>query len=132
MADKCFFSSGIVAKFQKDGETKLFDKNEAEKIINGVNKQYGIIDDIKREIKKKPHPLLFNLTNLQRTMNKKYGYSAQKTLDIMQALYEKHKILSYPRTSSRYITESMVSELPKIINNLNFMILKIIAVIVRH
>ncbi|MCX7884572.1 MAG: DNA topoisomerase 3 [Caloramator sp.] len=115
-----FLSSGIVAKFQKNGETKLFDKNEAEKIINGVNKQYGIIDDIKREIKKKPHPLLFNLTNLQRTMNKKYGYSAQKTLDIMQALYEKHKILSYPRTSSRYITKSMISELPKIINNLNF------------
>ena len=51
-----------------------------------------------------PPPLLYDLTELQRHANRLYGYSAQKTLELAQALYEKHKLLSYPRTDSRHLS----------------------------
>jgi len=62
-------------------------------------------------------PLLFDLSSLQQEANKKHGFKAQKTLDIMQALYEKHKVLTYPRTNSRYLSEDMKGDTLKIIQD---------------
>ena len=59
------------------------------------------------EIKRMPPPQLFDLTTLQREANRKYGYSADKTLKLAQALYERHKLLTYPRTDSRYLSDDM-------------------------
>src|SRR5439155_25746327 len=59
-------------------------------------------------------PLLFDLTSLQRTANRRFGFSAQRTLDLAQALYERHKLVTYPRTDSRHLTAGVAKELPKL------------------
>ncbi|NLW55313.1 MAG: DNA topoisomerase III, partial [Firmicutes bacterium] len=99
---------------------RISDQKRADKIMAEIRGKNGEIAEVRRETKKKPHPFLFNLTNLQRTLNRKYGYTAQEVLDTMQDLYEKHKILSYPRTAARHISEAMIPELPAIIGTLSF------------
>jgi DNA topoisomerase III len=61
-------------------------------------------------------PLLYDLTTLQSDANRKFGFSADKTLKVMQELYETHKVLTYPRTDSRYLSEDIYAELPKLFN----------------
>lgn len=95
----------------KNGGTRLFDKSKAEAIVSKLSGQTGEITDIKKEAKSEPHPLAYDLTELQRDANKKYGYSAKQTLSIMQSLYERHKVLTYPRTDSRHITADIVPTL---------------------
>ncbi|WP_003542029.1 DNA topoisomerase III [Desulfotomaculum nigrificans] len=73
----------------------------------GVGK---IITLVQKEAKEQP-PFLFNLNDLQKEANRRYGYTAQQTLDIAQALYEKHKLLTYPRTDSRHLSTAMVATL---------------------
>ena len=63
---------------------------------------------------REPPPLLFDLTSLQRTANRRFGLSATATLAAAQALYERYKILTYPRTDSRHLTSDMAKELPKL------------------
>jgi DNA topoisomerase-3 len=63
-----------------------------------------------------PPPLLYDLTELQRHGNRLYGLSASRTLEIAQALYERHKLISYPRTDSNYLSQSVANTLPKIVN----------------
>ena len=60
-----------------------------------------VITDVQRTVKKSYSPGLYDLTELQRDANKRFGYSAKETLNIMQRLYENHKVLTYPRTDSR-------------------------------
>ena len=67
---------------------------------------------LKKEAKEEQSPLAYDLTELQRDANRKYNYSAKQTLGIMQALYETHKIVTYPRTDSRHITTDIVPTLP--------------------
>ena len=62
-----------------------------------------------------PPPLLYDLTELQRHANRLYGFSAQKTLELAQALYERHKLLSYPRTDSRHLSQDVAATLPRIV-----------------
>lgn len=66
-----------------------------------------------RRVKEAP-PLLFDLTSLQRAANRRYGLSAQRTLDIAQALYETHKVLTYPRTDARHLSADIAKELPRL------------------
>ncbi|NVB83651.1 MAG: hypothetical protein HOV81_35080 [Kofleriaceae bacterium] len=61
---------------------------------------------------KEPAPQLFDLTSLQRTANRRFGFSAQRTLELAQALYERHKIVTYPRTDSRHLSSDVAKELP--------------------
>ncbi|HRU42518.1 MAG TPA: DNA topoisomerase 3, partial [Candidatus Diapherotrites archaeon] len=96
----------------KSGNARLFDKSRAEAIVSKLTGQTGEITDLKKEMKSEPHPLAYDLTELQRDANKRYGYSAKQTLSIMQSLYERHKILTYPRTDSRHITADIVPTLP--------------------
>ncbi|HPL53818.1 MAG TPA: DNA topoisomerase III [Bacillota bacterium] len=99
-------------KDKNNGSTQLFDKAKAEAIASKLSGQTGEITDIKKEAKSEPHPLAYDLTELQRDANKRYGYSAKQTLSIMQTLYERHKVLTYPRTDSRHITSDIVATLP--------------------
>ena len=73
-----------------------------------------VVESLKQSKTREPPPMLFDLTSLQRTANRRFGLSAQATLDAAQALYERHKILTYPRTDSRHLSSDMVGSLPKI------------------
>ena len=66
-----------------------------------------------------PPPLLYDLTELQRDCNKKFGFSAKKTLDIAQNLYEKRKMITYPRTDSRYLSDDMKGKVHNTLRRLN-------------
>lgn len=99
--------------------TKILSKEDAKKIVDSIKKQNGEIVEINTERKKQIPPLLYDLTELQRDCNKKYGYSAQKTLSIAQDLYEKRKLITYPRTDSRYLSDDMASKLKGIIQRIS-------------
>lgn len=94
------------------GQTRLFNKQQAEEILSKVKGQDGNVIEVKKEAKEEQPPLAYDLTELQRDANRKYGYSAKQTLGIIQKLYETHKIVTYPRTDSRHITEDIVPTLP--------------------
>ena len=95
----------------KNNSTSTFNKEKIENIKKKVlNKDLKIVD-VKKSNKKKYAPSLYDLTELQRDANKMFGYSAKETLSIMQKLYEHHKVLTYPRTDSRYLTDDIVDTL---------------------
>ncbi|MEN6325420.1 MAG: DNA topoisomerase III [Syntrophomonas sp.] len=93
------------------GGGRIYDQNRAEEIENRIKGQPGTIGDIKTEVKNEAPPLAYDLTELQRDANRRYSWSAQKTLSILQDLYERHKLVTYPRTDSRYITSDIVPTL---------------------
>ncbi|MBR1445256.1 MAG: DNA topoisomerase III [Firmicutes bacterium] len=101
-----------------DNETKFFEKEKAQEIADKVKKKKGIVSSIDKEEKKQPAPLLYDLTELQRECNKKYGFSAQKTLSIAQDLYEKRKMITYPRTDSRYLSDDMIPKMKIVLGKL--------------
>lgn len=96
-------------------ETKILDLKQAEVIANKVKNKIGKVAEIENEDKKIPSPLLYDLTELQREANKKLGFTAKKTLSVAQDLYEKRKLITYPRTDSRYLSKDMI---PNLINTL--------------
>jgi DNA topoisomerase-3 len=71
---------------------------------------------VRLQTKRLPPPLCYDLTELQRHANRLYGLSAQRTLDVAQALYEKHKLISYPRTDSRYLSSEVAGSLSDVVN----------------
>lgn len=95
----------------KNGERRLFNKERAVGIVASLEGVEGIVSEVNNALKKELPPLAYDLTELQRDANKIFGYSAKQTLNLMQRLYENHKLLSYPRTDSRYITTDIVSTL---------------------
>ena len=103
---------GFYATYRdKNGQVRLFDKNVADTVAAKVKGADFKVVNLKTDTKKEPPPLLYDLTELQRDANKRYGFSAKKTLNIMQKLYETHKILTYPRTDSRYISDDIIPTL---------------------
>lgn len=97
----------------KYNNSRIFDEEFALKISSKLKGSKSEIVNISESAKKKFSPALYDLTELQRDANKIYGYSAKQTLNIMQRLYENYKILTYPRTDSRYITTDIVATLPE-------------------
>lgn len=94
-------------------QARFFDAADAQSVATAVKGQRGILSEVKKTYKFKAPPAAYDLTELQRDANKKYGYSAKQTLSYMQSLYETHKLLTYPRTDSRYITKDVVATLPE-------------------
>ena len=92
---------------KKETDTKIKKLEQAQEIVQKVQGKTGSVFSITQEEKKQSPPLLYDLTELQRDCNKKFGFSAQKTLSIAQDLYEKRKMITYPRTDSRYLSEDM-------------------------
>jgi DNA topoisomerase-3 len=95
----------------KNNDTKTFDKEKCSNIINSIRSKNLAVTNISRNKALTHPPLLYDLTELQRDANNRYGFSAKETLSFMQSLYERHKILTYPRTDSRYLTEDIVDTL---------------------
>lgn len=92
-------------------DVKTFSEEKINKLVNYVKNKDAKVIDINKKYKKSYSPKLYDLTELQRDANKMFSYSAKETLSIMQKLYEHHKILTYPRTDSRYISSDIVSTL---------------------
>ncbi len=95
----------------KSGGYRSFSKEKIDKIIGALNGHSLEIVKIEKSSKKTFAPGLYDLTELQRDANKRFGFSAKETLNIMQRLYENHKVLTYPRTDSRYIGSDVVPTL---------------------
>lgn len=83
---------------------RIWSQDEAEAIRARCEGQTGIVTETKKPARQVP-PLLYDLTSLQREASNRFGFSARRTLQLAQALYEKHKVLTYPRTDSRYLPE---------------------------
>lgn len=123
----------VVAKFESDAGTypgtwfdpKAKEKAHAQRLpVSGEAAQAVVeralsgraqIASVTSQTKRLPAPLLYDLTELQRHSNRLYGFSAQRTLDIAQALYEKHKLISYPRTDSRHLSTEVAKTLPDVV-----------------
>ncbi|PFS55019.1 DNA topoisomerase III [Bacillus cereus] len=96
-----------------NGNSRSFNKEKIDGIVKNLDKQNATVVEIDKKQKKSFSPGLYDLTELQRDANKRFGYSAKETLNIMQKLYEQHKVLTYPRTDSRYISSDIVGTLPE-------------------
>ena len=89
------------------------DGEEAERIVARARTGAAHIESIESETQRMAPPLLYDLTELQRHANRLFGFSAQKTLDTAQALYESRKLISYPRTDSRHLSQDVARTLPR-------------------
>jgi DNA topoisomerase-3 len=98
-------------RFHAGAQPRLASAAEAEAIVAAVRGKRGEITKLDKSERKERPPLLFDLTSLQREANTRYGFSARRTLAAAQRCYEEHKVLTYPRTSSRYLTSDMVAEI---------------------
>jgi len=96
---------------KQNGQARIFQKGRAEDLVKRLSGKTGVVREVSRETGREQPPLAYDLTELQRDANRRYGYSAKQTLNIMQRLYETHKLVTYPRTDSRYITEDIVPTL---------------------
>jgi DNA topoisomerase III len=93
-------------------ETRIFgDLERADRIVAKVSGQDGTVEKVERKEQSERAPLLYDLTSLQRDANRRYGFSARRTLQAAQSLYEAKKAITYPRTSSRYLSGDMVPQL---------------------
>ena len=126
----------VVARFTPDGEDGAYEGTwfrpgvepqeaamrlpssgeEAAAIVARVPGGAARIERIEAQTKRMPPPPLYDLTELQRHANRLYGFSAQRTLDLAQALYERHKLISYPRTDSRHLSQDVAATLPRIVS----------------
>ena len=106
-------ADGIVWTWQdqKSGSSRTFSKDRIQKIEEKVGGEKLTVDKVHKTTKKTYAPGLYDLTELQRDANKRFGFSAKETLNIMQRLYENHKVLTYPRTDSRYIGKDVAETL---------------------
>jgi DNA topoisomerase III len=98
-------------RFHAGAQPRLKNAQEAQAIVEAVRGTRGEITKLEKTKRKERAPLLYDLTSLQREANTRYGFSARRTLAAAQRCYEEHKALTYPRTSSRYLTSDMVGEI---------------------
>jgi DNA topoisomerase-3 len=113
-------AEGFEAKHTKDGETRIDKKEHAERLKRQIDAaiaphRTGTVTAVEQKVRHNRPPPLYDLTNLQRDGNRRFGFTAAKVLELAQALYETHKLISYPRTESRHIGEDLLPELPGIL-----------------
>lgn len=103
----------------KTGESRLSKKDEAQKIVDEVKATpEGKIESLTEKTVTEKPPLLYDLTEIQKDANRLYKFSAEETLVCMQALYERHKLLTYPRTSSRYLSNDLKPKIKGLVEGL--------------
>ncbi|MGN6714254.1 DNA topoisomerase III [Anaerocolumna jejuensis] len=98
-------------KDSRSGGTTTPDKGRIEELVKKLKGKEGLVTEFNTVTKKSYSPGLYDLTELQRDANVRYDFSAKETLNIMQRLYENYKVLTYPRTDSRYLTTDIVGTL---------------------
>ena len=92
-------------------ETRLKDAKRADEIAAKVSGAEGVVETVERKEQSERAPLLYDLTSLQRDANRRFGFSARRTLQAAQSLYEDKKAITYPRTSSRWLSGDLVAQL---------------------
>ncbi len=102
--------SELVSKAQAEEPKQCLDKNVAQAVIDRCEQQTGLVTTATTARKKQPPPLLYNLSGLQQEASKRWGYGAQEVLNIAQALYETHKLTSYPRSDCEYLPLSQFND----------------------
>lgn len=98
----------LIWKDGKSGSTRTFDRERIQGLRRALEGRVAEVREVKAARKKTCAPLLYDLTELQKDAYKRFGFSPKETLNIMQRLYENHKVLTYPRTDSRYISSDIV------------------------
>jgi DNA topoisomerase III len=117
LVDAAFEADGArryEGRFHAGAQPRLKSAAEADAIVEAVRGVSGEITKLDKTKRKERPPLLYDLTSLQREANTRFGFSARRTLGAAQRCYEEHKALTYPRTSSRYLTSDMVPEFKEI------------------
>jgi DNA topoisomerase III len=117
LVDAAFEAEGsrrYEGRYHAGAQPRLKSADEAQAIVAAVRGVRGEITKLDKTKRKERPPLLYDLTSLQREANTRYGFSARRTLAAAQRCYEEHKALTYPRTSSRYLTSDMVGEFKEI------------------
>ncbi len=109
------FSASV---YDGDEVAKISDGETADQLVSSLEHATAEVVSIERTERREEPPLAYDLTELQRDANTILSFSAKETLDVLQRLYEVHKIVSYPRTDSRYITEDIVQTIPARLNAL--------------
>ncbi len=116
------FQPGFSARYITEGndpQSKVKDKKLAEQVVKDTKPiETGKVLSVVNSEKKSKAPALYDLLTLQKEANKRFGYTAQETLNLAQSLYESEKLISYPRTESRHLSNDMVDELPRIVSSL--------------
>jgi len=95
-------------------------QDDAAAVLAAIANQTGVVSKVDRKSKREKSPLLYDLTTLQKEANKRFKYSAKRTLEIAQALYERHKLITYPRTDSRHLAQTHVAGIPDTVRGLDF------------
>src|SRR6202022_306878 len=108
-------------RFTKDSDEerkaeRIWDRAKGEAILAKVLGKEGEITEEKKATTQAP-PLLYDLTSLQREANSRFGFSARRTLQIAQQLYERHKVITYPRTDSRYLPEDYLDTVKQVLSS---------------
>ena len=101
----------FIWKEKKSGSTSVFSKDSRDEAYKKAAGGTGQVTQVKRTKKTSYPEGLYDLTSLQRDANQRFGFSAKETLNLMQSLYEHHKVLTYPRTDSRYLTSDVAETL---------------------
>jgi DNA topoisomerase-3 len=103
--------SGYTGLWHEGSTTRLTEAGPAEAIAAAVRDQRGVVESLETKPQVEQPPLLYDLTTLQREANGRFGFSASRTLSAAQALYDQHKLLTYPRTSSRFLSGDVAGQL---------------------
>ncbi|MGI6778910.1 MAG: DNA topoisomerase III [Acetivibrionales bacterium] len=101
----------LIWQNSKTKDIKTFDRNKRDEVLESIKGNNAEVTEVLKSYKKSFSPQLYDLTSLQRDANRIFDFSASETLSIMQRLYETHKLLTYPRTDSRYISRDIVDTL---------------------
>ncbi len=109
--------AGYKGLWHEGSTTRLTTAEAASEIAAATNGQPGVVESVVTKPQRENPPLLYDLTSLQREANQKFGFSAQRTLSAAQALYDQHKLITYPRTSSRYISGDLAGQMRGIVAN---------------
>ncbi|NEY19836.1 DNA topoisomerase III [Bacillus ginsengihumi] len=97
----------VQLNWEKNGEKRIFDEQDAKHLLDALEGNKAKVVQITRKEKQEAQPLPYDLTELQRDANHRFGFTAKKTLNVLQNLYEQHKLVTYPRTDSKYLTKDM-------------------------
>jgi DNA topoisomerase-3 len=117
VVDASFEASGerrFEGRYHAGAQPRVASAAEADAIVAACQGIEGVISKLERSTRRERAPLLYDLTSLQRDANGRFGFSARRTLAAAQRLYEEHKALTYPRTSSRYLPSDMIPEIKPI------------------
>ncbi len=103
-----------VGMWHEGATTRLTAAAPADAIVEAVHDKPAVVESLETKPQTEQSPLLYDLTTLQREANRRFGFSASRTLSAAQALYDQHKVLTYPRTNSRYLSGDMIAQLKPI------------------